>query len=443
MGRDELFEGLPEQRAEKMEASGAPRLRQPERKQVALRAVDLDSAIGLDHPARVIWAYCEQADLRSLYDAIKAREGRPGHPPIDPRLMLALWLFATSQGVGSARALERLCEAHDAYRWLCGGVSVNYHTLADFRVGHGALMDELLAQHVATLAASGVIEVATLAQDGLRVRANAGAGSFRREKSLHKALKQARKLIARLKAELDEDPDASNRRIAAAQLRAAQEREGRVKAALDKLEELKAERERRAKTNRKKTAKQEEPRSSTSDPDARVMKMADGGFRPAYNLQIACAPEQQIVVGIDVVTTGSDRGCLRPMLEAVRRRFCWRVRRHLVDGGFNKNSDIEWAAQQGIAVHCPPVRSKHGRDPYAPRDDDGPGMTAWRRRMKSRIGKARYRRRSLVECINGRLREWDLIQMAVRGIEKVRKVLAMFALTNNILQAHRLAKASA
>lgn len=443
MGRDELFDGLPEQRAEKAEASGAPRLRQPERTQVALRVVDLDSAVGPSDPVRVIWAYCEQADLRALYDAIKAREGRPGHPPIDPRLMLALWLYATSQGVGSARALARLCETHEAYRWLCGGVSVNYHTLADFRVGHGVLLDELLAQHVATLAASGVIEVATLAQDGLRVRANAGAGSFRREKSLHKALKQARRLLARLKSEVNEDPDASNRRIAAAQLRAAQEREARVKAALDKLEELKAERERRAKTNRKQTAKQMEPRSSTSDPDARVMKMADGGFRPAYNLQIACAPEQQIVVGIDVATTGSDRGLLRPMLEAVRRRFCWRVRRHLVDGGFNKNSDIEWAAQQGIAVHCPPVRGKHGRDPYAPRDDDGPGMTAWRRRMKSRIGKARYKRRSLVECINGRLRGWDLIQMTVRGIGKVRKVLAMFALANNILQAHRLAQASA
>jgi len=443
MGRDELFEGLPEQRAERSEGAGAPRLRQPQRDQIALRAVDLDSAIGAEHPARVIWAYCERLDLSALYDAIKAREGRPGHPPIDPRLMLALWLYATSQGVGSARALERLCETHDAYRWLCGEVSVNYHTLADFRVAHPELLDELLAQHVATLAASGVIEVATLAQDGLRVRASAGAGSFRREKSLRKILKQTRKLVARLKAELADDPDASNQRIAAAKQRAAAEREARVTAALKKLDELKAERARRAKTNRKQTAKQQEPRASTSDPEARVMKMADGGFRPAYNMQIACAPEQQIVVGVDVATTGSDRGLLRPMLDAVRRRFGWRVRRHLVDGGFTKNSDIEWAAQQGIAVHCPPTRSKHGSDPFVPRPDDGPGMAAWRRRMNSPAGKARYKRRPLVECINARLREWNLRQLTVRGKEKVRSVLLWGALANNILQGHRLAQAAA
>ena len=152
MGRDELFEDLPEQRAERSEGgAGAPRLRQPERDQIALRAVDLDSAIGADHPARVIWAYCERADLTALHDAIKAREGRPGHPSIDPRLMMALWLYATSQGVGSARALERLCETHDAYRWLCGGVRVNYHSLWEFRTAHPELLEQLLVEHVASL----------------------------------------------------------------------------------------------------------------------------------------------------------------------------------------------------------------------------------------------------------------------------------------------------
>src|ERR1700754_1912476 len=176
MADDRLFGELPEQSAPRAEAMprGAPRLREPVRDQVELRAVDIDSLIGQDHPARVIWAYVEQLDLRVLEDAIKAREGTPGHPTIAPRLLLALWLYATSEGVGSARALARLCESHDAYRWLVGGVSVNYHTLSDFRVGHGELLDRLLTENVATLAACGLIDLGKLAQDGVRVRACAG-----------------------------------------------------------------------------------------------------------------------------------------------------------------------------------------------------------------------------------------------------------------------------
>ena len=147
MAGEELFEGLAAQMAPQNNATarGAPRLRAPERDQIELRAVDIDSLIGQDHPVRVIWGYVEGLDLSVLEDRIRAREHTPGHPPISPRLLLALWLYATSEGVGSARALERLCESHDVYRWLCGGVSVNYHTLADFRVGCADLLDRLLA----------------------------------------------------------------------------------------------------------------------------------------------------------------------------------------------------------------------------------------------------------------------------------------------------------
>ena len=246
MGGDDLFEGLPELRGPQREVAGAPRLREPVRDQIELRSVDLDSLIAADHPARTVWAYVARLDLRVLEDQIKAREGRPGHPPASPRLLLGLWLYATSEGVGSARALETLCESHDAYRWLCGGVSVNYHTLADFRAAHPALLDELLTQNVATLAAAGAIDLDTVAQDGVRVRASAGAGSFRRRRSLHKCLRKARRLVARLKAELDDDPAASSRRLQAARERAAREQEVRVSEALDKLAELEAERARRA-----------------------------------------------------------------------------------------------------------------------------------------------------------------------------------------------------
>ena len=442
MNQKGLFEGLPEQAApERESAMGAPRLREPVRDQVELRAVDLERLIVADHPVRVIWGYVERLDLRALEEAIRSREGGPGHPAIAPRLLLALWLYATSQGVGSARALAKLCERDDAYRWLCGGVSVNYHTLADFRVAHPALLDALLVEHVASLVAAGVVDFDVLSQDGIRVRASAGASSFRRSPSLHKALKKTRRLVERLKGEIDDDPDASNRRIEAAQKRAATEKLARIEDALAKQAELAAERARRERKNANQTEKQKEPRASTTDPDARVMKMADGGFRPAYNIQLAGTGERQIVFAVDVETKGSDHGCLKPMIERIKARFRRTPKRYLADGGFLKNDDIEWAAQPAngaIEVYCPAPENKHGTDPYAPRLDDGPGVAAWRRRMDSPIGQAIYRRRAPHECINARARSYNLSHLLVRGREKVRTIALWFALTNNILQGHRL-----
>src|SRR5437867_11449419 len=246
MAGEELFGELPEQAKPQADAAsgGAPRMREPVRDQIELRAADLDSLIGQDDPARLVWAYVEPLDLSELEDRIKAREHTPGHPPASPRLMLALWLYATSQGVGSARALARLCESHDAYRWLCGGVSVNHHQLSDFRVGCTDLLDRLLAEHVAALAKTGLINLDTLAQDGVRIRASAGAASFRREQTLDQHLERAQALVDELKREVDQQPDASNQRIKAARERAARERSERIEAAQKALEEIKAQRQR-------------------------------------------------------------------------------------------------------------------------------------------------------------------------------------------------------
>src|ERR1017187_5814476 len=438
MPDDELFNDLPVQVRSQIFDAGGPRLREPVRDQIELRAVDRDRLIGPEHAARVIWEYVQGLDLGSLEQAVRAREHTPGQAPVSPRLMLALWLYATSEGIGSARALARLCESHDAYRWLCGGVSVNYHGLADFRTADPDLLDRLLTENVATLSAAGGIHLDEVVQDGVRVRASAGAASFRRSKTLHKELKKAQRRVAQLRQEVHDDPDASNRRVRAAGERAARERETRVRAALAKLAEIKAERERRAKTNKKQVAKQTEPRASSTDPQARIMKMADGGYRPAYNCQLGTVANGQIVVAVEVTAIGSDRGLMPSMLTQIERRHGRAPRRYLIDGGFNKNDDTEWAAGIGVNVYGPPIRSKHNTDPYAPRRDDGPGVAAWRRRMKSPHGKAVYKRRSMGECINARFRQWNLRQFVVRGRLKVQAVLSMFALANNILQGHRL-----
>jgi transposase len=443
MPGDELFDDLPEQAVPQVFDAGLPRLREPVRDQVELRAVDLDRLIGADHPARVIWDYVQKLDVSSLEQAVRAREHTPGQAPASPRLLLALWLYATSEGVGSARALARLCESHDVYRWLCGGVSVNYHGLADFRTADSDLLDRLLTENVATLSAANVINLNEVVQDGVRVRASAGAASFRRRKTLHKELRKAQRRVAQLKQEVHDDPDASNRRIRAAGERAARETEARVKAALAKLAEIEAERERRAKTNKKQVAKQKEPRASTTDPQARIMKMADGGYRPAYNCQFGTVANGQIVVAFDATAVGSDRGLMPPMVTQIERRHGRKPKRYLVDGGFNKNEDTEWAAGIGVNVYGPPIRTKHNTDPYAPRRDDGPGVAAWRKRMNSPHGKSVYKRRAMGECINARFRQWNLRQFVVRGLRKVQAVLSMFALANNILQGHRLSQIAA
>ena len=445
MSRETLFGDLPEAEPAEREWVGRPRLREPVRDQVELRAVDLEALLPAEHPARVIWAYVQKLDLNALEQAVRARTHGPGQSAASPRLLLALWLYATSQGIGSARALARLCESHDAFRWLCGGVSVNYHGLSDFRTAHPELLDQLLIENVASLSVAGVVDLDEVVQDGVRVRASAGASSYRRKKKLYKELRKAKRLIERLREENDDDPDASNRRIRAAQERAAREREARVQAALGQLAEIEAHRARRGRanrTNKKKGTKPSEPRASTTDPTARVMKMADGGFRPAYNCQIASVAEGQIAVALSVETVGSDRGLMRPMLDAIRECYGRRPKRHLVDGGFNKNDDIEWAATEGVKVYGPPANSKHKTDPYAPRRGDGPGVAAWRRRMKSPHGKGVYKRRAPGECINARFRNWGLRQFTVRGREKVLTVLRWFALANNILAAHRLLAAA-
>jgi transposase len=433
-----LFAELPEMAAARSVDLGAPRLREPVRDQIELRAVDLDCLIGPEHPARVIWEYVQRLDLSDLEETVRAREHTPGQAPPSPRLLLALWLFATSQGIGSARALNEMCKSHDAYRWLCGGVSLNYHGLSDFRSAHPALLDRLLTENIATLSMARVINLDEVVQDGMRVRASAGASSFRRKKKLHKELKKAQRLVERLKREIDEDPTASNRRVKAAQERAACERAERVAAARKALAEIEQQREERAKRRGDKKEQKKEPRASTTDPEARVMKMADGGFRPAYNCQIATVAEGQIVIAVQAQNMGSDRGLMRPMLEHIEDQYGRLPRRHIVDGGLITNSDTEWAASENVKVYGPPTRSKHKSDPYAPRSSDGPGTAAWRRRMKSPHGKGVYKRRSLGECLNARFRQWGLYQFTVRGRQKVNTVLHWFALANNIIAGHRM-----
>ena len=192
-------------------AAGKPaglRLETAERGQSEFQQSSLDDLLSLDHRARQVWDYVERLDLGVLYGRVRTTVQSTGRPAIDPAILMSLWLYGTLDGVGSARLLDRLCKSDAAYRWLCGGVSVNYHGLADFRSGQGALLDRLLSENIAALWSSGLIELVEVTQDGVRVRASAGAASFRRQQSLHKHLEKARRLVEQLKQEVDTDADA-------------------------------------------------------------------------------------------------------------------------------------------------------------------------------------------------------------------------------------------
>lgn len=193
----------------------------------------------------------ERQNLAGLYAGIKAVEGGVGRPAIAPEILFALWLYATLEGVGSARAIARLTLEHDAYRWICGGVQVNYHSLADFRSLNGVLLDELLTENLAALMAAGAVKLKAVAQDGMRVRASAGAGSFRREAKLKGYLEAARQRVEALKQQLNEQPAGQSRRQQAAKQRAASQREARIEAALARLPELAEIKNAKAKAQRR------------------------------------------------------------------------------------------------------------------------------------------------------------------------------------------------
>jgi transposase len=444
MADDRLFGDLPEQRGPDA-SRGLPRLLTAERRQIALRAVDLDGLVATDDPVRDVWRFVEGLDLGALYAAIGARDGEPGRPAIDPKILMALWLYATLRGVGSARALARLCETEFGFQWLCGGVGVNYHTLSDFRVAHGELLDRLLSESVAVLCAEGLVSLDRLSLDGVRVRASAGAGSFRRRPSLEDCRREARQLVHRLKRELPEDPAAGERRRQAAQARAARERSERVEAALRKMGARENERRSRHRKHPEEADKRGEPRVSTSDPEARVMKMPDGGWRPAYNGQLIGDPVANVVVGVDIDTSGSDHGWIAPMLRQVKQRYGRTPTDLLVDGGFSRAADIEWAARPengATAVFMAPTKTKHGTDPYQPRDRDGPGVAAWRARMASEVGQATYKLRCLHERINAGLRRQGLTRFTVRGKTKARIVLLWHALAHNLMRRLSLRRAA-
>jgi transposase len=415
--------------------------------------IDLEALLPSDHRARVVWEFVETLDLSALYDAIKARAGEPGRPPPDPAVLLALWLYATIEGMGSARQLERLAQRDLAYRWIAGGVALNYHGLSDFRVAHVAVLDRLLTESVTALIAEGVVSLAEIAVDGTKVRANASRDSFKTGSKLARVEAAVDERLAALKAEIASDPEASSRRKRAAQERAAREvkeRAARARAALDRVRAEKAERAKRhAKDEAKKTS---EPKASLSDPEARHMVFPDGAVRPAFNAQVAVTPSEGIIVSVDMTDRRNDAGLAVPMVDDIVRRYGQAPDKLLVDTHYATSADIAALAAHAagaVKVFAPTPTERDDVKPATlakrgkKRAQEPASVKQWRSRMETPAGQQVYGLRKLIERINANLKNHGFGFIPVRGLIKAKAVALWHALANNLMAAHRLQSTAA
>jgi transposase len=420
----------------------SPRLNKPERFQGEMRSESLDQRLDADHTARLIWQLVQGLDLAPLYLDIGAVEGVAGRNASDPQVLFALWLYAATDGISSARELETLCFEHRAYEWLRGNVPVNYHMLSDFRVLHGDLLKQLQVDSLAGLIAEGLVSLETAAQDGMRVRASAGSGSFRRLPSLQEAQREAREHMDKLQKESEADAAGQTVRQQKAQERAARERVERVGKAIEAAQHLAGQREKRKKGDGAKA------RASTTDPEARNMKMGDGGFRPAYNVQMATDADSGIILNMDVTNEGSDAGQMKPMMDDIQENLGQAPKVLLTDGGFSTIDDIEETTAGGTTVYTPvkeeAKQKEAGKDPFTPKPKDSPTIADWRQRMGTDEAKELYKLRApTAELPNARLRNQGVYQMRVRGLAKVKAALWWHVLALNLMRAAVLRAARA
>ena len=415
---------------------GLARTKRPERNQVEMQLLSLDQWLDADHRVRIVWQYVDALDLSELYESIKATAGNVGRDAIDPRILFALWLFATLEGVTSARRIAELTVRDIPYMWICGGVSVNYHRVSDFRVDHGALLERILIDSIAVLVHHDLIKLQTVGHDGMRVRASAGSRSFRRQASLAEARERAQAYVDQLQ-EAEDDPSANNRRRAAARERAAREKLARVEQAQAEMADM------QEKYRKRSGKKRSEPRASTTDPQARRMKMADGGTRPALNVQFASDGDAQMIIAVEVTSQGSDSGLMGPMHGKIKRDYSQTPGKYLVDGGFTHRDDVTRLEAEGTQVYAPLYQEKkqleQGKNPYAGKPGDSAEMAACRVRMGTQEAKDIYKRRSAIaEFPNADCRNRGLTQFRVRGLVKAKAQTLWHVLAFNFCRMLKL-----
>jgi transposase len=418
-----------------------------DRSQTRWDFIDLEALLPPDHRARTVWSFVESLDLSPFYDAIKSREGEPGRPPPDPAVLLALWLFATIDGVGSARHLDRLTQSDIAYRWIAGGVPLNYHGLSDFRGENVQVLDRLLTESVTVLIGEGLVSLAEIVVDGTKVRASASRESFKTDTKLEQVEAAVEERLADLKAEIERDPEACSRRKKAAQERGARQVKERAARARTMLEQLRAKKAERARRHAAAEAKKSEVKVSLSDPEARNMRFPDGAVRPAYNAQIAAAPQEGIIVSVDVTDRRNDSGLAVPMVDNIASRYGTAPEKLLVDTHYATCEDIAALAEHAagpvkvfapIPIEREDISARGLANRTRKRAREPESVKEWRSRMKTEAGQQVYGLRKLIERLNAHVKNHGFGFLYVRGLIKAKTVLLLHALANNLMAACRL-----
>lgn len=430
----------PSQPCQKPLRQGEPNLKTAVRNQIEFNIGSLDDLIDQDHIVRLVWDYVQKLDMDSILSSIQSIKGSVGRPATDPKILLALWLFATLDGIVSARMITDYCKEHVAYRWLCGGVNINHHTLSDFAVKYADAFEDFLTQSIAILMKQGWVDIQEVAQDGFRVRAHAGSGSFKTGKKLKALQKEAKKYLAAIRKE---DSNTARTKKAAAAHRAKEEREKKLQEAIQELKKVQENRKKIKRKAQPTPQELDEMRASKTDPEARKMKMADGGFRPAYNIQFVSAQKGQAIIEVVATNKGSDKTMIVDMIRKVTEKYKKTPSRWLVDAGYMDISEITKAAEEweDCAIYMPGIHSKNRKDPYKPMKKDSPEVLKWRERMKSEEGKTIYKRRGCTaEFSNAQVSNYGMRQFLVRGLSNVRAIAYRFALVHNMQRFFTLSR---
>ena len=424
--------------------SGDARFLFPDRSQLSWDLVDLDGWLPADHRARVVWAFVESLDLSALYAKIKARGERAGRPAADPRVLLALWLYAIIEGIGSAREVDRLARKDLAYRWLAGGVPVNYHGLAEFRVLHTEVLDDLMTRSLTALMVEGLVTLDEVVADGTKVKAHSGRNSYKTAEQLKALEADVRARIKALKSGLDDDPGAGTKRRQAARKRAARERGERLAKARQTLEKMAEERKQRGKKSPREVKNRKAPRASLTDPEARTMRFADGAAGPGYNIQIANPAGSGLILSVQVTDQPVDNGMACVVVDNIERRF-GKLPGHLIcDTTYAGRDNVNALAARSVTVWTPPTPDKPTAKPASlqkrakRRARESDAIKQWRIRMETDKGAQQMRKRKRIELTNAHLKNRGFARPLVRGLAKLQSWALLHALAHNVMAAHAL-----
>jgi transposase len=405
------------------------RTSEPHRAQGVIRFEIPEETLPSDHRARLLWGIVSQLDLSSFLSEAKAFEGHQGRDQTSVRMLLTLWLYAISINVGSGREIERRLGSDPAFQWIVGDKRVRRTTLNEFRVSHPNALEKVFGDVLGVLMSKGLVSLDLVAQDGTRVRASASSPSFRSASALADCRRLAALHLRAVLAQADDTDDVQQQRAREAKARDFQRRVDEAAAVVRELQ----------KSNfRDKTV-----RASTTDPEARVMKMPGSGFAPAYNVQLATAGDPQggprTIVGVRVTNVGSDYGSVGPMIDDIERKCGKRPSVLLADNGHASSADIRAAADRGVTALIAPQGRSMSKPPN-PREE--PAVASWRDRMRTDEAKEQMRARaSLCELSNAHIKtRFSMASLLVRGLNKVTCMVLLASLTANLV-AHAAALA--